>query len=139
MTLFRRSTSKMWYLRIEVDKKVYQFSTRTTNKNDARSIEAAFRSDKIKGRAGLTSPTLNEFSKPFLDSLFGGRVAKETRRFYHFALEAAHRLPTGRLPAGSYRRGGHRTICAVAPEAEGFRHNDQSRLADITEGVAPGG
>ena len=81
MSLYPRGN--VWWSRIEVRKKVYQFSTRTTNKNKARSVEAAFRTEKEKGRdgLGLTAPTLSEFSTQFINSL-PGRVAKQTYRFY---------------------------------------------------------
>jgi integrase len=82
VTLFRRSTSKYWYSRIEVNKHVYQFSTKTTNKNTARSIEAAYRMEKTKGLAGLSVPTFSEFSRQFINDGIVGRVSGQTFRYY---------------------------------------------------------
>ena len=83
VTLFLRPRSKFWQSRIEVNKQVYQFSTKTTNKNTARSVEAAYRTEKLKGSdgLGLSAPTLSEFTAQFLNSL-PGRVAKQTFRYY---------------------------------------------------------
>lgn len=81
VTLFLRPRSKFWQSRIEINKQVYQFSTKTTNKNTARSVEAAYRTDKLKGTGRLSAPTLSEFSAQFTKSL-PGRVAKQTIRYY---------------------------------------------------------
>jgi integrase len=79
MTLYRRGN--VWWSRIEVNKRVYQFSTKTGNKNTARSVEATFRAEKIKGITGVEAPTLYDFSAQFINSL-PGRVSKQTYRFY---------------------------------------------------------
>jgi len=79
MTLYRRGN--VWWSRIEVHKRVYQFSTKTGNKNTARSVEATFRTEKLKGITGVEAPTLYNFSAQFINSL-PGRVSKETYRFY---------------------------------------------------------
>jgi integrase len=84
MSLYRRNRKgrPVWYSRIIIDGVVHQFSTGTENKNTARSIEAAKRNDLVLGKAGLTSATFGELGHRFINSLFGGRVAKETRKFY---------------------------------------------------------
>jgi integrase len=81
MTLYRRPKSKYWWSRIEINGRVHQFTTRSNNKNVARQLEAAKRTDLVKGNAGLTAPTLNTFATRFINSLFG-RVSKQTIRFY---------------------------------------------------------
>lgn len=77
--LYRRGN--IWRSRIEIDKAVHQFSTKATSKHTARQVEAARRTDLVKGRAGLRAPTLFDFSKQFINSLTD-RVSKETVRFY---------------------------------------------------------
>jgi len=49
MSLYKRG--KVWWTRIAVNKEVYQFSTGTGNKNEARNVEAEFRTSKqgVKG------------------------------------------------------------------------------------------
>ena len=79
MSLYRRGG--MWWSRIIVNGAVHQFTTHTTNKNLARTVEANKRTDIIKGLVKLTAPTLREFGIRFLESL-PGRVAGETVRFY---------------------------------------------------------
>src|SRR6266849_2528242 len=79
MSLYRRGS--IWWSRIEVDGSVHQFSTRMRSKHQARAIEAAKRTDLVKGLAGLTAPTLNVFTTRFINSLYG-RVSKQTFRFY---------------------------------------------------------
>lgn len=71
----------MWWSRLEINGKVHQFTTHCKVKNEARSFEAARRTELIKGLVGLTSPTLNAFSERFLNSL-PGRVGRGTFRFY---------------------------------------------------------
>ena len=79
MSLYRRGN--IWWSRIELHGAVHQFSTKARNKNAARAIESAKRTDLAKGIAGLTAPTLNEFSARFLESL-PARVSKQTFKFY---------------------------------------------------------
>jgi len=55
MTLYRRGN--IWWSRIEVHKRVYQFSTKTGNKNTARSVEATLRTEKLKGITGVEAPS----------------------------------------------------------------------------------
>src|SRR2546430_14669704 len=81
MSLYRRDDSKFWWSRIEVEGNVHQFTTRTENKNVARQIESAKRTDLVRGNAGLTAPTLNTFTTRFINSLYG-RVSKQTFQFY---------------------------------------------------------
>jgi len=83
LTLYRRGN--IWWSRIEIDKTVHQFSTKATSKHTARQVEAAHRTELVKGRAGLRAPTLFDFSKQFINSL-PDRVSRETFRFYvgHF-------------------------------------------------------
>lgn len=83
MSLYKRGN--IWWSRIELDGVLYRFSTKTAHKNSARGIEAAWRTDMAKGRAGLTSPTLSNFATRFLNYL-PGRVSKPTFTFYisHF-------------------------------------------------------
>jgi hypothetical protein len=66
---------------IQLNGRRHHFTTRTSNKNTARSIEAAKRTELVKGIAGLSAPTLEEFSARFINSL-PGRVSKQTYRFY---------------------------------------------------------
>jgi integrase len=82
MALYRRGN--IWWSRIEVHKRVYQFSTKTGNKNTARSVEAEFRTEKLKASAPstLAMPTLNDFSGQFINQGVVGRVAKQTFRYY---------------------------------------------------------
>jgi integrase len=86
MSLYLRG--RVWWSRIEVAGKLYQFTTRATSKHLARSIETARRVEIIKGTAGLSAPDLTSFAGPFVNSLFGGRVSRETRRFYLCHLQA---------------------------------------------------
>jgi integrase len=51
------------------------------SKHQARAIEAAKRTDLVKGLAGLSAPTLNEFVTRFVNAL-PGRVSKQTFMFY---------------------------------------------------------
>jgi integrase len=83
MSLYRRGN--VWWSRIEMDGIVHQFSTKAWNKNAARTIESAQRTELAKGRVGLTAPTLNEFATRFINSL-PGQVSKPTYSFYicHF-------------------------------------------------------
>jgi integrase len=81
MTLYRRGN--VWWSRIEVDKKVYQFTTKTGNKNTARSVEAAFRTEKLKASTALlATPTLTDFARQFINQGVVGRVSKPTFRYY---------------------------------------------------------
>lgn len=79
MSLYRRGS--VWWSRIELNHTVHQFSTRCRSKHEARSIEAARRTELVKGLVGLSSPTFGEFSARFINSL-PGRVARQTYRFY---------------------------------------------------------
>jgi len=85
MSLYRRGET--WWSRILIDGAVHQFSTKTSNKNIARSVEAAKRNELAKGRAGLAAPTLEEFTNRFWHSM-PGRISQQTRKFYH-----AHWMP----------------------------------------------
>ena len=79
MSLYLRGS--IWWSRIEVDGSVHQFSTKMRSKNQARSVEASKRTDLVKGLAGLSAPTLLDFSARFINSL-PGRVSKQTYSFY---------------------------------------------------------
>jgi integrase len=83
MSLYLRG--RVWWSRIIVNGVEHQFSTKARNKNAARAIEAAKRTDIAKGLVGLSAPTLTTFATRFINSL-PGRVAKETVLFYvrHF-------------------------------------------------------
>jgi len=81
MSLYRRKGSDIWKARIVINGVVHQFTTGTANKNTARSIEAAKRTDILKGNVGLSAPTLEDFAERFINSL-PGRVSKQTYRFY---------------------------------------------------------
>jgi integrase len=99
MSLYRRNNksgkSDIWLCRIVVDGAVHQFSTRSNNKNLARSIEAKKRTELVKGQAGLlTAPTLSAFATRFINSLYG-RVSKQTFRFYVCHLKAIIGAPAG--------------------------------------------
>jgi hypothetical protein len=59
-------------LALDMDMK---FSTTARNKNAARDIEAAKRTELAMGLSGLAAPTLAEFSIRFLNSL-PGRVSR---------------------------------------------------------------
>jgi integrase len=80
MSLYKRGD--IWWSRIEVKSKLYQFTTRTRNRNEARSIEAKRRTEIIAGAAEVQgAPTLSTFATQFLNSL-PGRVSPQTFRFY---------------------------------------------------------
>lgn len=79
MSLYKRG--KIWWSRIEIDHKPHQFSTKARDKNTARSVEAARRTELVKGRVGLSAPRLSDFAPRFINSL-PGRVSKPTYRFY---------------------------------------------------------
>ena len=64
-----------------MDGAVHQFSTKARNKNAAREIEAAKRTELAKGLAGLTAPTLDDFATRFINAL-PSRVSKQTFLFY---------------------------------------------------------
>src|SRR5437773_1732241 len=83
MSLYLRG--RVWWSRIIVNGTEHQFSTKCRQKNAARAIEAAKRTDIAKGLVGLSAPTLTTFATRFVNSL-PGRVAKETVLFYvrHF-------------------------------------------------------
>ncbi len=91
MSLYLRGS--IWWSRIEVDGSVHQFSTKMRSKHQARSIEAAKRTDLVKGLSGLSAPTLNEFSERFINSL-PGRVSRQTYSFY-----IRHWMPLMDFPA----------------------------------------
>lgn len=78
----RSGGSEFWHCRIVVHGKLHQFSTKTKDKNKARSIEAAFRLDKEKQPADQpTVPTLADFEVNFIPPL-RLRVTPESRRYY---------------------------------------------------------
>ncbi|HEX8817286.1 MAG TPA: site-specific integrase [Terriglobales bacterium] len=77
MSLYKRGN--VWWSRIEVDGAVHQFSTQKSNKNEARGIESAKRTELGNGIG--TAPTLEVFSERFKGSI-QARVSKETFRFY---------------------------------------------------------
>ncbi|MGH9497794.1 MAG: tyrosine-type recombinase/integrase [Terriglobales bacterium] len=77
MSLYRRGN--VWWSRIELDGIAYQFSTKKTNKNEARRVEAEKRNELAKGIG--TVPTLEIFSIRFVSSL-PARVSKDTLKFY---------------------------------------------------------
>lgn len=79
MSLYKRGD--VWWSRIEVNKRVHQFSCKTSNKNTARTFEAQERTRLLKNETGVTCPTLSDFGPEFILSL-RHRVSKETRRFY---------------------------------------------------------
>jgi integrase len=86
MSLYRRKGSRFWWSDLQIDGKRHHFTTRTANKNTARSIEAAKRTELVKGLAGLTSPTLNSFSTRFINAMVP-RVSKQTLKFYFSHLQ----------------------------------------------------
>lgn len=88
MSLYRRGN--VWWSRIEVNKRVYQFSCKTANKNTARSVEALFRTERLKGVTGLSVPTLYEFSTDFINKGVVGRVSKQTFKYYVAHFEALY-------------------------------------------------
>jgi hypothetical protein len=90
MSLYLRGS--IWWSRIEVDGSVHQFSTKMRSKHQARAIEAAKRTDLVKGLAGLSAPTLNEFVTRFVNAL-PGRVSKQTFMFYVRRLHLSWILP----------------------------------------------
>jgi len=79
MSLYKRG--EIWWANIQIKGRQHHFTTRSRNKNEARSIEAAKRTELVKGLVGLSSPTFADFSGRFISSL-PGRVARQTYRFY---------------------------------------------------------
>lgn len=77
MSLYKRGN--VWWSRIEIDGTVHQFTTKKTNKNEARGVESKRRNDLATG-VGI-APTLSVFADRFTKSL-PARVSKETERFY---------------------------------------------------------
>jgi len=90
--LHKRKGSKFWWIRLQVDGKLYQQSTRVASKSEARNIESAFRTRKIRELSGLVEakpdarpvPSLEVYTAVFLNYL-QPRVARRTWRFYHDA------------------------------------------------------
>jgi integrase len=79
VSLYQRGN--IWWSRVELDGIVHQFSTKVRNKNVARTIEAAKRTELAKGRVGLRAPTLNDFATRFLNSM-PKQVSPATFSFY---------------------------------------------------------
>jgi len=79
MSLYLRG--RIWWSDLQVDGRRVHFTTRTSNKNTARSVEAVKRTELVKGLVGLTAPTLQDFSTRFINSL-DGRVGSNTIKFY---------------------------------------------------------
>jgi integrase len=99
MSLYRRGG--VWWSRIEVDKRVYQFTTKTGNKNTARSVEATFRADKLKQASTASTPempTLDGFARQFINQGVVGRVSKQTFRYYVCHWITLEKSPLGELP-----------------------------------------
>jgi integrase len=84
MSLYKRG--KVWWSRIEIAGQIHQFSTRCHQKNEATSVEAAKRTELIKGIVGLAAPTLLEFSEQLINTL-QSRVKKPTFGFYECHLK----------------------------------------------------
>lgn len=79
----RSGGSDFWHCRIVVNRRLYQFSTKTTDKNKARAVEADFRVKKIKALPDpLAAPTLDQFSARFINDGVVGRVARRTFHYY---------------------------------------------------------
>jgi integrase len=80
VSLFKRGN--VWWSRVVINKEVYVQSLKTRNKDDARSFEAIWRADKLRGEHGLLKPpTLNDFSARFINYL-PGRVRRSTYTAY---------------------------------------------------------
>jgi len=86
MSLYRRG--RVWWSRIIIKGQPYQRSLGVPNKNDARSIESAWRTQILKGEVGLVkAPTVSEFSTRFINYL-PARVKQASYIFY--ALQWKH-------------------------------------------------
>jgi integrase len=123
MSLYRRGN--VWWSRIELDGKVHQFSTKARNKNVARGIESVKRTELAQGRAGLTAPTLVDFSNRFLDSL-RARLTHETFRFY-----SCHYMPLIRFPALRASRL-DRITPAIVEDFVQWRKQQHANLSPVT-------
>src|ERR1700678_3971900 len=86
MSLYKRG--KVWWSRIEKDGKPIQRSTKCANKEDARKVEAKWRTDDALGEAGLSTKTqkmtLAQFEQKFFAYL-PNRVSPSTIAFYKTA------------------------------------------------------
>jgi integrase len=83
----KRRQSKVWRYHFTFNGKRVQASTRQTNKNTAKAIEAAHRTRLAKGEVGLAerrpAPKLREFAQSFADSISVRCAAKpRTIEFY---------------------------------------------------------
>jgi integrase len=68
MSVFKRGS--VWWFKVIRDGKRYQRSSGVKNKNDAREIENAFRTELAKGKVGIVkkeeAPTVKEFAPDFI-------------------------------------------------------------------------
>lgn len=95
----RSGGSDFWHCRIKVNGKLYQFSTKTTDKNKARGIEADFRVKKLKAEpTPFAAPTPQEFSKRFINDGIVGRVSKRTFGYYVFNWSVLVDSPLADIP-----------------------------------------
>jgi hypothetical protein len=80
ISLYKRGGT--WWSSIMIDGTVHRFTTKMSNKTDARTVEAKWRTDFHKGLVGFgTAPTVQEFSEKFLN-FCAARVKPKTFRRY---------------------------------------------------------
>jgi integrase len=94
MTLYRRKNSRVWITDFWKNGKRYVRSTGCKNKNDARDIENALKTDLAKAKFGLAKPKQSPPLAEFLDGKFALHVAKhsKSKATATFYLEKSKRL-----------------------------------------------
>ena len=102
--LYKRKDSKFWWYRFVVDGTEYAASTRTANKRLAGDFESAARVKVLQQEAGILpaptkhAPTLEIFSKRFVDQLFIEVKNRRTRKYYLDAWKKLLASPLAETP-----------------------------------------
>lgn len=92
MSLYKRSTSKYWWMKFTFDGKLVQQSTNVSNKCDALTVESAYRTQLALGKIGIEPkkeiPTFEKYLDDFLKWLKVEHAAKPTsyKRYYFSSL-----------------------------------------------------
>lgn len=91
MALYKRPTSKYWWMKFHFDGELVQQSTKCKNKGDAQTVESAFRTQLALGKVGIKpkkeAPTFKDASKKFLDWSKVKHAEKTTERRGYFAVQ----------------------------------------------------
>ena len=95
MSLYKRGN--VWWSRIEKDRNIIQRSTKCSSKNNARKVEAAWRTQDAFSEAGLPSNTPKLILLGFENRFFAyqrGRVSPRTVAFYRTAWKPISYFPS---------------------------------------------